>query len=179
MTMMGMKKDPDEKKKGMQRTMFHAKGITTKRKKSIKKTIPGAKKKRKVKTPLQKLHDKCWAMAKKVVQLRDHHQCQHCFKPASGSNGHTSHVLPKSTHGALKYVLDNLKLLCYHCHINWWHKNPIEAGMWFKSAFPERWDAVKDRKRTRSYRIEDLEEILEELTTEYDKLTQIGGMCDD
>jgi hypothetical protein len=31
-----------------------------------------------------------------------------------------------------------MKVLCYHCHLNWWHKNPIEAGRWFESKFPER-----------------------------------------
>jgi len=31
-----------------------------------------------------------------------------------------------------------MKVMCYHCHINWWHKNPIEAGKWFESKFPER-----------------------------------------
>lgn len=88
----------------------------------------GERKKRKVKTPLQKMHDKCWTMAKQVVALRDNHQCQHCFKRAEGTNGHTSHVLPKSVGNGVRYDLLNLKLLCYHCHINWWHKNPAESG---------------------------------------------------
>ena len=25
---------------------------------------------------------------------------------------------------------DNVKLLCYHCHLNWWHKHPLEASVW-------------------------------------------------
>lgn len=129
------------------------------------------KKKRKKKTPLQKMHDRCWAMAKKVVRLRDHGQCQRCFKPVKGANAHTSHVLPKSTHGALKYVLLNLKLLCYHCHINWWHKNPVKAGEWFKKIFPLRWDALEKMERLRSYRVDDLQEILEKLQIEYERLS--------
>ena len=133
--------------------------------------IPEAKKKRKVKTPLQKMHDKCWAMAKKVIYLRDHKQCQHCYKRVEGANAHTSHILPKSTHGALKYVLLNLKLLCYHCHINWFHKNPVQAGEWVKETFPERWEIIEKMPRLKSYRVDILQEILEELQTEYERLS--------
>ncbi len=133
--------------------------------------IPGAKKKRKVKTPLQKMHDKCWAMAKKVIAIRDYYKCQHCFKRAVGTNGHTSHVLPKSTHGAIKYNLMNLKLLCYHCHINWWHKNPIESGKWFRETYPDRVAVIEKIPRCRSYRVDDLQEILEELQTEFERLS--------
>ncbi len=129
------------------------------------------KKKRKVKTPLQRMHDKCWAMARKVVYLRDHGQCQRCFKRVEGANAHTSHVLPKSTHGALKYVPLNLKLLCYHCHINFWHKNPVWAGEWFKETFPDRWKYVQTMPRLRSYRIDNLQEILEQLQIEYERIS--------
>ena len=129
-------------------------------------------KKRKVKSPLQKLHDKCWAMAKKVVGIRDDHQCQHCYKRAEGTNGHTSHVIPKSVGGALRYDLMNLKLLCYHCHINWWHKNPVEAGEWFQMTFPDRWEYLKDSDRRWSYRTDDLQEILEGLQAELERLNK-------
>ncbi len=133
--------------------------------------IPGAKK-RKKKTPMRKMHDKCWAVAKKVIYLRDHGQCQHCFKRVEGTNAHTSHVFPKSTHGALKYVLLNLKLLCYHCHINWWHKNPVESGKWVRETFPDRMAIIEKIPRCRSYRVDDLQEILEELQAEYEELKQ-------
>ena len=172
MTIMGMKKDPNEKKKGLQRTMFKTTGKPLKRT-ALKRRGKGTGKKRKVKTPLQKMHDKCWEMAKKCIKLRDHGQCQHCFKPAMGSNGHTSHVYPKSTHGALKYILINLKLLCYHCHMNWWHKNPIEAADWFTENWPERRAKLEVMKRLKSYRVDILQEILEELQTEYERLKGI------
>ncbi len=128
-------------------------------------------KKRKVKTPLQKMHDKCWAVAKKVIYLRDHGQCQHCFKRVEKQNAHTSHVLPKSTHGALKYVSLNLKLLCFHCHRSWWHYNPVEAGEWFRQTFPERWEIIKEIPRLKSYRVDVLQEILEELQIEFERLS--------
>ncbi len=133
--------------------------------------IPGAKKKRKVKTPLQKMHIKCWEMVKKVVYLRDHGQCQHCFKRLEGKNAHTSHVIPKSVGGGVRYIIDNLKLLCYHCHINWWHVNPCESGEWFKQTFPKRWEKLEKMQRRRSYRVDDLQERLEELQAEYERLS--------
>ena len=129
-------------------------------------------KKRKKKTPLQKMHDRCWAMARKVVYLRDHGQCQRCFKPVKGANAHTSHIFPKSTHGAIRYNLKNLKLLCYHDHINWYHKNPIEAAKWVREIFWGRLEYLEDIPRLRSYRIDDLQEILEELQTEHERLRQ-------
>ena len=116
------------------------------------------------------MHNKCWAMTRKVVYLRDHGQCQRCFKRVEGANAHTSHVLPKSTHGALKYVPLNLKLLCYHCHINWWHKNPVEAGEWFREKYPFRWDALEKMPRLKSYRVDTLQEILEQLQIEYERI---------
>ena len=131
-------------------------------------------KKRKKKSPLQKLHDRCWAMARKVIYLRDHGQCQHCYKRVEGANAHTSHVLPKSVGGGVRYDLLNLKLLCYHCHINWWHKSPAESGEWFRTNFPERWQYIEKIPRLRSYRISDLQEILEELQIEYEKLFSGG-----
>ncbi len=131
-------------------------------------------KKRKPKTPLQKLHDKCWTMAKKIIYLRDHGQCQHCYKRVEGANAHTSHVIPKSVGGGVRYILDNLKLLCYHCHINWWHVNPTESGKWFRETFPDRMRLLDEMPRRRSYRVSDLQEILEELQIEYEKLFSGG-----
>ena len=157
MTIMGMKKHP---------CLF---SVSTLKRTSLKGK-PGTKK-RKVKTPLQKLHVKCWKMAGLVVKLRDGYTCQHCGANQTGKGAHTSHVLPKSTHGALRYVLENLKCLCYHCHMNWWHKNPMEAAAWFEKTFPERWKKISKMPRLRRYDVESLQEILEELTTEYERLS--------
>ena len=163
MTIMGMKKHPCLFPKEMKRTPL---------KRTALKRKPGTKV-RKKKTPLKKLHEKCWKMAGMVVKLRDHNTCQHCgVTMLSGKGAHTSHVLPKSTHGALRYVLDNLKCLCYHCHMNWWHKNPMEAAKWFEERFPDRWKKIKAMPRLRRYREEDLQEILEELTTEFERLSK-------
>ncbi len=156
MTIMGMKKEPGLFPEPLKRT-------------PLKRT--GIRKTPKKKTPLRKLHDKCWKMAGLVVKLRDDYQCQHCGAMMRGKGAHTSHVLPKSTHGALRYVLENLKCLCYHCHMNWWHKNPMEAAKWFEKTFPERWEKISKMPRLKRYTIEDLEEILEELTAEFEGFT--------
>jgi 5-methylcytosine-specific restriction endonuclease McrA len=160
MTVMGMKKDIDK----MQKQLWPKKRTAMVRR-------PG-KKVRKKKTPLKKLHEKCWKMAGLVVKLRDNYTCQHCGANQTGKGAHTSHVLPKSTHGALRYVLENLKCLCYHCHMNWWHKNPMEAAVWFANTFPARWAKIKAVPRLRRYREDDLQEILEELTIEYERLSK-------
>lgn len=36
----------------------------------------------------------------------------------------------------MKWMPRNLKALCFFCHLHWWHKNPIEAGDWYKKAYP-------------------------------------------
>jgi hypothetical protein len=36
----------------------------------------------------------------------------------------------------MAWELDNIKTLCYFCHIFWWHKNPVEAAAWIKTALP-------------------------------------------
>jgi hypothetical protein len=41
----------------------------------------------------------------------------------------------------------NMKVLCYHCHLNWWHKNPLESGEWFKDKFPERAKFIEEHKK--------------------------------
>jgi len=80
---------------------------------------------------------------KEYVRIRDGGKCQYCCKVVSGANAHVSHVIPVSRTLRLAYDPMNLKLLCYHHHINWWHKHPMEAAEWFAKTFPERWDYLK------------------------------------
>lgn len=73
-----------------------------------------------------------------VVKARDNYTCQRCSKKVEGTNCHASHVIPISHGNNLRWDPINMKVLCYHCHINWWHKNPTESGEWFRNKFPER-----------------------------------------
>jgi len=118
---------------------------------------------------IKKLDDLC----KKIVRLRDKNTCQHCGKHVNSRNSHVSHVIPKSKGYALRWDLRNLKLLCFHCHINWWHKNIAEAWMWFQREFPYRADYLlehkddiifsKDRKEFMENKLKELEEIWKKL----------------
>ena len=92
------------------------------------------------------LNKKLTAIIRERVVLRDENICQHCGKYVTGSNCQVSHVIPKSQGNILRWDLNNLKILCYHCHLNWWHKNPTEASEWFKSKFPERYEYLQEHK---------------------------------
>lgn len=94
----------------------------------------------------KKLRIKLWKLCQEYIRKRDNNTCCHCNKEVSGSNSHTSHIIPKSHGNILRYDPNNLKLLCYHCHINWWHLNPVEAGKWFCDKYPERWEYLQQEK---------------------------------
>ena len=85
-------------------------------------------------------------LAREIVLKRDNNTCQKCGKYVEKQNAHISHVVPKSKGYALRWDLNNLKVLCFHCHINWWHKNPIEAAEWFQEKFPERAEYLYDHR---------------------------------
>jgi len=55
-----------------------------------------------------------------------------------------------------------MKVLCYHCHLNIFHKNPILAYEWFKSKFPDRFKYLKKHQYDKqSYSEEELLELIE------------------
>lgn len=83
---------------------------------------------------------------KTKAKERDGYTCQRCHKKVEGSNAHGSHVIPVSASDYLRFDLINIKCLCHHCHINWWHKNPIEAGKWFEDTFPDRYTYLQAHK---------------------------------
>ena len=91
-----------------------------------------------MKTPKRKLKDKLEKIVKSIVKIRDKNICQKCLKKVEGANCHASHVIPVSRDGRLAYDPINLKVLCFHCHINWWHKHPLESGEWYFKSFPDR-----------------------------------------
>ena len=62
-------------------------------------------------------------------------RCQWC-----GKSGivHVAHLLPKGKYPRLRYVKENVALLCYHCHLHKFHKNPLEAFVWVSEKFGEK-----------------------------------------
>jgi hypothetical protein len=100
-----------------------------------------------------KLKNRSWytkrleEIAKTLCKERDGYICQHTGQKVSGSNAHASHIIPKSLGLRFLFDLYNLKTLCYHSHINWWHKNPVEAAAWLKAVLPERYEYCQAIKR--------------------------------
>lgn len=87
---------------------------------------------------------KCVSSAKKEAMERDGYQCQRCGRRKDqGFAIHASHVYPEGRYISLSATTINLKALCYQCHFQWWHKNPIEAGEWFRKKFPDRAKKLK------------------------------------
>jgi hypothetical protein len=115
------------------------------------------------KTDRKKLIDILDELSKSVVRKRDGNTCQHCKKFVEGSNRHVSHVIPVSQGNKLRWDPLNMKVLCYHCHINWWHKNPMRASEWFQMTFPDRWEYLQQEEGIVKLTISDLEAKVSEL----------------
>lgn len=98
------------------------------------------------KTPVAKLKKICMGLVKNIVSIRDGDVCQKCQERVYGSNRHRSHVIPVSAGNKLAFDELNMKILCYHCHMNWWHKNPLEAQVWFKEKFPQRFEYLMENR---------------------------------
>lgn len=82
-----------------------------------------------------KLKKKLDVAAKTAAKVRDNYTCQKCGRT---DNIHGSHVYPVSSGDLLRWDIMNIKALCFHCHMSWWHKNPLEAAEWFNDTFPDR-----------------------------------------
>lgn len=114
------------------------------------------------KTDRKKLIDKLDKLSKAYIYLRDENICQRCHKLVEGSNRHASHVIPVSAGSKLRWDANNMKVMCYHDHINWWHKNPTEAGEWFKETFPDRYAYLQENKGIKKFSLQELEDMLED-----------------
>lgn len=105
-------------------------------------------------------------LAGEYVKRRDKHICQHCGKYVEGTNEHVSHVIPRSAGHKLRWDYKNLKILCFRCHINWWHKNPIESGEWFKEKFPERHKYLQKNRGIKRFTMTELKELREKIESD-------------
>jgi 5-methylcytosine-specific restriction endonuclease McrA len=109
------------------------------------------------------LQEKLDILVKTAVKIRDNYTCQKCGQKVEGSNCQASHVIPVSAGNKLRWDPLNLKVLCYHDHLNWWHKNPLEAAEWFKQKFPDRWEYLQANKGIRKYETYELVEMVARL----------------
>ena len=90
---------------------------------------------------------KCVNKAKLEAKERDNWTCQKCGKPVEGKNAHGSHIYNEGTYKSMSADVDNILTMCYYDHINWWHKNPLEASEWFKTKYPELYKTLRERAR--------------------------------
>ena len=109
----------------------------------------------------KKINKQLDKLTKDIVRQRDGNECQHCFVYCEGSGRHVSHVIPVSAGNKLRWEPLNMKILCYHCHINWWHKNPMEASAWFAEAFPDRWEYIQANRGIQKFSIAELLELVD------------------
>lgn len=93
----------------------------------------------------KKLNDENVEIAKLIAKERDKYTCQHCWKTSKQTAIHASHVINEARDHRLASDPENIKALCYNCHINWWHKNPIEAGQRFIEKRPWRYEKLQEK----------------------------------
>jgi len=107
---------------------------------------------------ISKLKKKADVVFKKYIRTRDG-RCLHCGRT---TNLQASHTIPVSKGNRLRYDERNVITLCHHCHLNWWHKNPLEGSKWFKETFPQDYEYLQFSKNERlKFTEEDLKELID------------------
>lgn len=116
----------------------------------------------------KKRYDKaCMYVAKLIVHARDKEVCQRCWKT---SNLQCSHILSDGRDTRMSVMSDNMKLLCYNCHLSRWHKEPTETKDWMEIWKPWLLQKLKDQKLSHekwTIHISRREKRLNDLIAEY------------
>jgi len=95
---------------------------------------------------------KCVARAKEEAKARAGYTCERCGRSKKqGYAMHGSHILPEGAYISMSADSDNILCLCYLCHFQWWHKNPLEASAWFKEKYGSLYTTL--RKRAQKMRV--------------------------
>ena len=122
------------------------------------------------KTLIKNLDEVC----RELALERDGNRCVKCGVYSEGGYGlHASHIVPKQRGYHVRWVLDNIKILCAGCHL-WWHKDPL-AGIWLKDVLLKhdkvRYDRIKsiNKDQRSSFKQNDLIELLEKLQAQRGK----------
>lgn len=104
--------------------------------------------------------------------LRDNGRCIKCGGRRALA---PSHIYPKGRYPRMAWVHDNVKTLCNPCHIFWWHKHPIEAAEWIKTAIaPDRYQRLKEMAKPNGMPPVNLEAVKEELEALIEKYLSEG-----
>lgn len=86
-----------------------------------------------------KLNKELWILVANWIKKRDGYTCWRCKKTYDNNSAiHCSHIMPKGEYPKYELKSWNLKTLCMHCHLQWWHKNPVEAYLWLEKEYPEK-----------------------------------------
>jgi 5-methylcytosine-specific restriction endonuclease McrA len=109
-------------------------------------------------------------LAKDIAKARDDYTCVRCKKKVTKVNCQGSHIIPVSKSKLLQFDPDNIDTLCWHCHLSFWHKNPLEATAWFRSVDNDRYERLLKKANdpnTRSLKEFELTEIYNRLQIIY------------
>ena len=88
---------------------------------------------------------------------RDGHKCLKCGTTGGLS---PSHIYPQGRYSKMKWEIDNVKTLCWACHLHFWHGNPLEAREWLHRTLPaERLDKIKKMSQDNNLPKPDLNKI--------------------
>lgn len=93
----------------------------------------------------KKLNKENVEIAKLIAKKRDNYTCQHCWRTAKETAIHWSHIINEAKDHRLASEPYNIKALCYNCHINRRHKNPLEASERFKAKRPWRYERLQTK----------------------------------
>ena len=109
-----------------------------------------------------KLDDLC----RDIVWHRDKSCCRKCriALDRTQRQGNVHHIVPKKRGYHVRWVIDNLILLCAGCHF-WWHADPT-AILWLKDDDPLVIDSIEEinQGETETFKQADLLELIESLT---------------
>jgi len=124
-------------------------------------------KRRRKKSERTKLRDRCDKLFRQIILERDGDTCQRCGRYVEGRNAHVAHIIPRSrTNYWLRWTPDNALLMCYACHINWWHKHPLESGEWFRRKYRKRLERITELNTLRPMAAWEMEEIYKNMKRE-------------
>ena len=125
------------------------------------------------KPSVSKIKKECDKLIKDIIKIRDKNICQRCGKLTSGSDCHGSHVIPVSAGNKLAFDEMNLKVLCTYHHLQWWHKNPIEASAWFEKKFPDRAAYLEANRGIKQMKLLDWLQLRDKLRERYAEVLNV------
>jgi len=104
------------------------------------------------KTLIRKLDGLC----REIIHIRDKHTCRKCGLYVGEKGGNCHHLTPRKRGHHVRWILNNLILLCPKCHF-WFHSDPF-AIEWFKADDPDAYAVVQElnQQQTQSFKQQDL-----------------------